>query len=59
MGGRLFPAILEYLQEQYEECPMLDKLNRLEKLGYIQNAASWQNNRNTRNKFARDYPDDY
>ena len=38
---------------------MLDKLNRLEKLGYVQNAASWQNNRNTRNKFARDYPDDY
>jgi len=59
MGALLFPAILEYLQEQYEESPMLDKLNRLEKLGYIQNAASRQNNRNTRNKFARDYPDDY
>lgn len=59
MGNRFFPAILQYLQEQYEERPMLDKLNRLEKLGYIQNAEAWQNIRITRNKFAHDYPDDW
>jgi len=59
MGSRLFPAILQYLQEQYEERPMLDKLNRLEKLGYIQSAEKWQNIRSTRNKFAHDYPDDW
>ena len=58
LGGRLFPSILQYLQEQYEERPMLDKLNRLEKLGYIQNAEAWQSIRTTRNKFAHDYPDD-
>lgn len=43
MDSRLFPAILQYLQEQYEERPLLDKLNRLEKLGYIQSAEAWQN----------------
>lgn len=59
MGGRIFPAILEYLQEQYEERPMLDKLNRLEKLGYLQSAQAWQNIRDIRNKFAHDYPDDW
>lgn len=59
MGSRLFPSILQYLQEQYEERPMLDKLNRLEKLGYIQSAEEWQNIRSTRNKFAHDYPDDW
>jgi len=59
MGSRLFPAILQYLQEQYEERPMLDKLNRLEKLRYLQSAEAWQNIRNTRNKFAHDYPDDW
>lgn len=59
MGSRLFPAILQYLQEPYEERPMLDKLNRLEKLSYIQSAEAWQNIRNTRNKFAHDYPDDW
>lgn len=58
MGSRLFPAILQFLQEPYEERPMLDKLNRLEKLGYLQNAEAWQYIRNTRNKFAHDYPDD-
>jgi hypothetical protein len=58
MGARVFPAVLEYLQEPYEERPMLDKLNRLEKLGYLESAEAWQNIRNTRNKFAHDYPDD-
>lgn len=58
MGGRLFPAILAYLQEPYETQPMLDKLNRLEKLGYLQQADVWQDLRNIRNKFAHDYPDD-
>ena len=38
---------------------MLDKLNRLEKLGYIQNATAWQNIRITRNKFTHDYPNDW
>ena len=52
MGGRLFPAILQYLQEQYEERPMLDKLNRLEKLGFIERAEDWQAIRMARNKFA-------
>ena len=58
MGNRLFPSILRYLQEPYEERPMIDKLNRLEKLGYLDNAETWQNIRATRNKFAHDYPDD-
>ncbi|WP_432743177.1 hypothetical protein ABXJ76_00725 [Methylobacter sp. G7] len=59
MGSRLFPALLQYLQEPYEERPMLDKLNRLEKLRYLHNAEAWQNIHNTRNKFAHDYPDDW
>ena len=58
MGGHLFPAILDYLQEPFEERPMLDKLNRLEKLGYIPSAETWGNARSIRNKFAHDYPDD-
>jgi hypothetical protein len=59
MGNRLFSAILAYLQEPYENKPMLDKLNRLEKLGYIPSAETWQSLRATRNKFAHDYPDDW
>src|SRR5665647_1828178 len=59
MGGRLYPAVLGYLQESFDERPMLDKLNRLEKLGYIQSAETWQDVRTIRNKLAHDYPDDY
>jgi len=58
LGGHLYPAILDYLQEPFEERPMLDKLNRLEKLGYLQNAEAWGSIRSIRNKFAHDYPDD-
>lgn len=58
MGSRLFPAILQYLTEQYQDRPMLDKLNRLEKLGFIESVENWQMIRNIRNKFAHDYPDD-
>lgn len=58
LGGHMYSAILEYLQESYEERPMLDKLNRLEKLGYLQSAETWQDIRNIRNKFSHGYPDD-
>jgi hypothetical protein len=58
MGSRLFPAILGYLTEQFEDRPMLDKLNRLEKLGFIGSVEQWQMVRNIRNKFAHDYHDD-
>jgi len=59
MGNRLFPAILQCLQEPYEDRSVLDRLNRLEKLGYLKSAEDWQLIRNTRNKFAHDYPDDW
>lgn len=58
MGVRLFSALLQYLEEPYDDRPMLDKLNRLEKLGFIESAEKWQEIRVLRNKFAHDYPDD-
>src|SRR5574343_668781 len=56
MGARLFPALLEYLQEPYEDRPMLDKLHRLEKLGYLARVDDWQMLRAIRNRCAHDYP---
>ena len=58
MGGRLLPEVLSYLQEPYEDRPMLDKLNRLEKLGFLDTAESWHTLRAIRNRFAHDYPED-
>lgn len=58
MGARLFPAVLAYLQEPYEDRPMLDKLHRLEKLGYVASVEEWHGLRAIRNRFAHDYPQD-
>ena len=37
---------------------MIDKLNRLEKLGYIERAETWHVLRSICNRFTHDYPDD-
>lgn len=58
MGVRLFPAALAYLQEPYDDRPMLDKLHRLEQLGYLSSLEEWQRVRAIRNHFAHDYPED-
>lgn len=58
IGGRLLPSVLRYLQEPYEHRPMLDKLNRLEQLGYLEHAEDWPRLRVIRNQFAHEYPDE-
>ncbi len=58
LGARLFPSALDVLQEPYEDRPMLDKLNRLEKLGYLGSVEQWHALRVIRNRFAHDYPQD-
>lgn len=58
MGARLFPAALEVLQESYEDRPMIDKLHRLEKLGYLGNVEQWNGLRVIRHRLAHDYPED-
>jgi hypothetical protein len=58
IGSRLLPAILAILQEPFEDRPMIDKLNRLEKLGFLDSSDQWQQLRIIRNRFSHDYPDD-
>ena len=58
LGAKLLPAVLSFLQEPYEDRPMLDKLHRLEKLGYLPNIECWNTLRSIRNHFAHDYPQD-
>lgn len=58
LGARLLPAILDFLEEPFEARPMLDKLNRLEKLGFLPSVERWQYLREVRNRFTHDYPDD-
>ncbi len=56
LGERLIPATLAALNEPYESWPMRDRLNRLEKLGYL-DVDAWLRWREIRNRLAHEYPD--
>jgi hypothetical protein len=56
LGERLVSATLARLAEPAEVWPMRDRLNRLEKLGYL-NADDWQRWRELRNRLSHEYPD--
>ena len=58
LGAQLYPALLAHLQEAYEDRPMLDKLNRMEKLGFLGSVEQWQSLRVIRNRLTHDYPTD-
>ncbi len=55
IGQRLFPSLLDNLQEDYSTKSFLDILNRLEQLGAIESAYSWQELRDIRNDIAHEY----
>ena len=57
MGAKLMPAVLRALQEDIPSLSMLDRLNRLEQLGWLPSAEEWGDLRRVRNEFAHDNPD--
>lgn len=56
LGERLVPATLQRLAESFEDWPMRDRLERLEKLGYLA-VDDWLRWRELRNRLAHEYPD--
>ena len=56
IGQRLVPATLAVLSEPYEDWSMIDRLNRLEKLGYLE-VDAWLSWRETLNRLAHEYPE--
>ena len=56
MGGKLFPAILENLDEDIEGLPFIDRLSKLEELNIISSADEWILLRETRNIVTHEYP---
>jgi hypothetical protein len=56
VGERLIPATLAVLAEPSEDWPMRDRLDRLERLGYL-DVTQWLEWRAVRNRLAHEYPD--
>jgi len=57
IGQRLFPAILNLGGEWREDEAFIDRLNRLEKIGAIPSADTWNEIRQIRNRLTHEYPD--
>jgi hypothetical protein len=57
MGARLMPAILRALGEEITAMPAIDRLNRLEQLGWLPSADEWTELRRIRNEFTHEYPE--
>lgn len=56
MGNKLFPLILEGLQEDIENLPFIDILSKIEKLGLIESSNQWLVLREIRNVVTHEYP---
>lgn len=56
VGERLVPATLSMLAEPHELWPMRDKLDRLERLGFL-DVQRWLAWRELRNRLSHEYPD--
>ena len=56
MGVKLFPAMLENLEEETRGLAFIDILSKLEELNIIDNARDWLLLRETRNLVTHEYP---
>ncbi|MBC8321344.1 MAG: hypothetical protein H8E34_11525 [Bacteroidetes bacterium] len=56
IGNKLFPIILEGLQEDIENLPFIDLLSKIEKLGLIDTINQWLILREIRNIVTHEYP---
>ena len=57
MGDKLFRIFLDEIGEYNEGMSLLDVLDRLEKLGVIEDAMAWMTYRKLRNRLTHEYPD--
>lgn len=58
MGQRLFKSILQELEEEIENLPFIDLLNRLEKLTILESTQQWLELSKIRNILSHTYEDD-
>lgn len=57
MGEKLFPLVLQVFEEYKGNMPLIDILNKLERLEVIESVDQWIDFRKLRNTLTHDYPD--
>lgn len=57
IGAKIFPLILQFLQQNAKNDSFLDNLNALEKLNVLPSASWWLKIRELRNHLVHDYPE--
>lgn len=58
LGAKLFPLLLQHMQQEEEDLSFLDALHRMEKLNLLPSTKWWLDLRALRNRLVHDYPDD-
>jgi len=58
LGEKIFRLLIEEFMPSNELVTFIDKLNMLEKLGFINSVKEWQNLRKIRNEIAHQYDDE-
>lgn len=57
LSTKVFPLFLEYLGANQPQDTLLDRLNKLEKIGVIASTDRWKYLRDMRNSLSHDYPE--
>lgn len=57
MGKKIIDHYLQSIGEFYDNETIIDKINKLERIGIISDAQLWKTMRDTRNHIAHEYPD--
>lgn len=57
LGKKLINEFFTIKEEIIDDLTMLDKINKLERLGIIENVELWKEMRDARNHIAHEYPD--
>lgn len=57
LGKKLINEFFALKEEMVDDLTMLDKINKLERLGIIESAELWKEMRDARNHIAHEYPD--
>ncbi len=58
LGGKVFKHFLKAIGEYTDSMSFIDILDRLEKLGIIQNSEEWLKIRELRNRLTHEYPEE-